>query len=184
LLPGLYHEIPRSYDAHFMDASVLLWVLAICLVLVGLAGTVLPFLPGPPLMLLGMLVAAWIGNFARIGPWTLSILTVLTLVAVIVDLVAAAFGARRVGASRQAVLGAGVGTVVGIFLGLPGLILGPFIGAVAGELAARRRITRAGTHAAVNIGIGAWIGFVVGAVAKLAVAFTMLGVFAAAWYIE
>lgn len=167
-----------------MEVSVLLWVLAVGLMLVGLAGTVMPLLPGVPLMLLGMIIAAWIGDFTRIGPWTLAILAALTLLAVVVDLGAAALGAKRVGASRQAVLGAGVGTVVGIFLGLPGLILGPFIGAVAGELLARRRLTRAETQAALNIGIGAWIGFVIGTVAKLAVAFTMLGVFAAAWYID
>jgi uncharacterized protein YqgC (DUF456 family) len=180
----LYHEIARRYDARVMEASILLWVLAIGLMVTGLAGTVLPFLPGPPLMLLGMFIAAWIDHFARIGPWTLSILALLTLLAVIVDLVAAALGARRVGASRQAVIGAGVGTVVGIFFGLPGLILGPFIGAVAGELLARQRLTRTEAQAAVNIGIGAWIGFVIGTVAKLAVAFTMAGVFIAAWYID
>jgi uncharacterized protein YqgC (DUF456 family) len=167
-----------------MEPSVLLWVLAFGLMLVGLAGTILPILPGVPLMLLGMFVAAWIEDFARIGPWTLSILAVMTLLAVVLDFVAAALGARRVGASRQAVLGATLGAVAGIFLGLPGLILGPFIGAVAGELMARRQLTRTGTQAAMNVGVGAWIGFVVGTVAKLAVAFTMLGVFAAAWYLD
>jgi uncharacterized protein YqgC (DUF456 family) len=167
-----------------MEASVLLWVLAFGLMLVGLAGTVLPMLPGVPLMLLGMFVAAWIEHFTPIGPWTLAILAMLTLLSVVFELVAAALGARRVGASRLAVLGAAVGTVVGIFLGLPGLILGPFLGAVTGELLARRRITPAEAQAAVNIGIGAWIGFVVGTVAKLAVAFTMVGVFIAAWYVD
>ena len=167
-----------------MEVSILLWVLAIVLVLAGLAGTVLPALPGVPLMLLGMFIAAWIGDFTRIGPLALSLLAVLTVLAVVVDLVAALLGARRVGASRLAILGAALGTVVGIFLGLPGLILGPFIGAVAGELLARKRWTRNEAQAAVNIGIGAWFGFVVGSVAKLAIAFAMLGVFAAAWYIN
>lgn len=167
-----------------MEAAVLLWVLAIGLMVTGLAGTLLPFLPGPPLMLLGMFIAAWISHFARIGPWTLSTLAVLTLLAMVLDLVAAALGAKRVGASRQAVIGAGVGTVAGMFFGLPGLILGPFVGAVAGELLARRRLTRTEAQAAVKIGIAAWIGFVIGTVAKLAVAFTMLGVFVAAWYIN
>jgi uncharacterized protein YqgC (DUF456 family) len=167
-----------------MEPATLLWVLAASLMLVGLAGTVLPILPGVPLMLLGMFIAAWIDGFSRIGPFTLTVLAVLTLVAVVVDLVAAGFGAKRVGASRQAVLGATLGAVVGFFLGLAGLILGPFIGAVAGELLARRQLTRMGTQAAVNVGFGAWIGFVLGTVAKLAVAFTMLGVFAAAWYFQ
>lgn len=166
-----------------MEASVLLWVLAIGLVLVGLAGSVLPVLPGVPLMLLGMFIAAWIDSFARIGPWTLAILSALTLLSVVIDILASALGAKRVGASRQAVLGAAAGGVLGIFLGLPGLILGPFVGAVAGELLARRRLSRAETRVAVNIGLAAWVGFLVGTVAKLAIAFAMLGVFAAAWYL-
>lgn len=167
-----------------MEPATLLWVLAVGLMLVGLAGTVLPILPGVPVMLLGMFIAAWIDGFARIGPWTLALLAALTVVTVVVDLVASGFGARRVGASRQAVLGATLGAVAGFFLGLVGLIVGPFIGAVAGELLARRQLTRKGTQAAVNVGFGAWMGFVLGTVAKLAVAFTMLGVFVAAWYFE
>lgn len=167
-----------------MDASILLWIIAVVLVVVGFAGTILPLLPGIPLMLLGMLIAAWIDHFTRIGPWTLGVLAVLTLLSIVVDLLAALLGARRVGASRLAVLGAGIGTVAGIFLGLPGLLLGPFVGAVAGELLARRRLEQADARAAVNVGIGAWLGFVLGSVAKLALACAMLGVFAVAWYLD
>jgi uncharacterized protein YqgC (DUF456 family) len=165
--------------AAIMDASILLWVLAAILVVVGLAGTILPMLPGIPLMLVGMLIAAWADDFTRITWVTLVILGVLTLLSFVIELAAAALGAKRVGASREAIIGAAVGTLFGFFLGLPGLILGPFIGALAGELLARRDATRA-----VEVGIGAWIGFIVGAIAKLAVAFTMLGVFAAAWFID
>jgi len=180
----MYHEIGRRYDAHVMEVSSLLWVLALGLILVGLAGTLLPVLPGVPLMLLGMIIAAWIGDFTRIGPWTLAVLALLTALSVLLEFGAAALGARRLGASRQAVLGAAVGTMAGMFMGLPGLILGPFVGAVAGELLAQRQFTRVQTRAAVKAGAGAWIGFIVGTVAKLGVAFTMLGVFAAAWFID
>ena len=69
-----------------MEISVLLWVLAVGLMLAGLAGTLLPVLPGVPLMLLGMFIAAWIGHFARIGPWTLAVLALLTVLAVALDL--------------------------------------------------------------------------------------------------
>jgi uncharacterized protein YqgC (DUF456 family) len=165
--------------AGVMDTSLLLWLLGAVLVLVGLAGTVLPLLPGIPLMMVGMLIAAWADDFTRIGWVTLAILGVLMLLSFVIELAAAALGARRVGASREAVAGAAVGTLLGFFLGLPGLILGPFVGALAGELLARRDAARA-----VEVGMGAWVGFVVGAIAKLAVAFTMLGVFAAAWFID
>jgi uncharacterized protein YqgC (DUF456 family) len=162
-----------------MDTSLLLWLLAAVLVLVGLAGTLLPLLPGIPLMLLGMVIAAWADDFTRIGWVTLVILAVLTALSFVVELAAAALGAKRVGASREAVIGAALGTVLGFFLGLVGLILGPFLGALAGELLARRDPARA-----MQVGIGAWVGFLVGTVAKLAVAFMMLGVFLAAWLID
>jgi uncharacterized protein len=159
--------------------TTLLWVLAVALIAVGFAGTVLPVLPGIPLMLLGMVVAAWIDDFTRIGALTLVILALLTGLSFVVELAAASLGAKRAGASRQAVTGAALGTLLGVFFGLPGLILGPFAGAVAGELIARRD-----APAALKVGVGAWIGFAVGAAAKLAVAFTMLGVFATALLVD
>jgi uncharacterized protein len=162
-----------------MDTSLLLWLLGGLLVLVGLAGTLLPLLPGIPLMLVGMVIAAWADDFMRIGWVTLVILAVLTVLSFVVEFAAAALGAKRVGASREAIAGAALGTVLGFFLGFVGLILGPFIGALAGELMARRDPARA-----VHVGIGAWIGFLVGTIAKLAVAFMMLGVFVAAWLID
>jgi uncharacterized protein YqgC (DUF456 family) len=162
-----------------MDTSLLLWLLAALLILVGLTGTLLPLLPGIPLMLMGMLIAAWADNFARIGWVTLTVLAVLTALSFVIELAAAALGARRVGASRAAIAGAALGTALGFFFGLPGLILGPFLGALAGELVARRDAARA-----IQVGIGAWLGFIVGTVAKLAIAFMMLGVFLAAWLID
>ena len=158
-----------------MDSTVLLWLLAGVLMLVGLAGTLLPMLPGIPLMMIGMLIAAWAEDFTRIGWVTLVILGVLMGLSFVVELVAAALGAKRVGASRQAIAGAALGTLVGVFFGLAGMLVGPFIGAVAGELAARRD-----AGGALRAGVGAWVGFIVGTVAKLAVAFAMLGVFIAA----
>jgi hypothetical protein len=162
-----------------MDSSLLLWLLAAALILVGLAGTILPLLPGIPVMLLGMLIAAWADDFSRIGLATIIVLAVLTALSFVVELVAAAFGATRVGASRAAVAGAALGTALGFFLGLPGLILGPFVGALVGELVANRDAGRA-----LQVGIGAWLGFFIGTVAKLAIAFMMLGVFLAAWLID
>jgi uncharacterized protein YqgC (DUF456 family) len=69
--------------------------------------------------------------------------------------------------------------VLGFFLGPAGMIGGPFLGALAGEVLAGRDPTRA-----VHVGIAAWVGFVVGTIAKIAVAFMMLGVFLAAWLID
>lgn len=159
-----------------MDLHLLWYVLAAILIVVGFVGTVLPALPGVPLVFVGMLVAAWADGFQHVGFWTLIVLGVLALIAVAIDFLAGLAGAKRVGASRLALFGAAVGTIVGIFFGTPGLLLGPFAGALIGELVAGATLDRA-TH----VGIGAWIGFLLGAVLKLAVCFTMLGIFALAF---
>jgi uncharacterized protein len=159
-----------------MTLHTLWYVLAALLIIGGFIGTILPALPGVPLVFAGMLVAAWADGFQHVGMWTLIGLGVLTVIAVAVDFLAGLAGAKRVGASRLALIGATVGTIVGIFFGIPGLLLGPFLGALAGELFAGGTLQRA-----TNVGVGAWIGFLVGTVLKLGICFAMLGVFALAF---
>lgn len=156
--------------------TMLLWVLALVLVLAGLAGTILPALPGAPLVFAGFLLAAWIDGFQKVGWITLTVLAILMLLTFAIELAAAGLGAKRVGASKLAVAGAAVGTLVGIFLGIPGLLLGPFVGAVAGEYLSRRNWQQAG-----RVGIGTWIGILLGTAGKLAVIFAMVGLFVTAY---
>jgi uncharacterized protein YqgC (DUF456 family) len=87
-------------------------------------------------------------------------------------------GMKRLGTTRRAMAGAAIGTLGGLFLGLPGLLVGPFIGAVLGELTARRDIRLAGRAGAI-----AWVGFMLGTVAKVSLAFAMVGIFLAAWFV-
>ena len=162
-----------------MDIHTLWFVLAIILIVVGIAGTILPALPGVPLVFAGMLIAAWADGFQHVGVWTLVGLGVLTVIAVAVDFLAGLAGAKRVGASRLALIGAAVGTLVGIFFGIPGLLLGPFLGALIGELFAGGTLKRAA-----NVGVGAWIGFLIGTVLKLGVCFAMVGIFALAFIVN
>ena len=159
-----------------MDPTLFWYTLAAILVLVGLAGVILPALPGLPLVFVGMLVAAWAGDFQRIGPVPLVALGVLTALSVVADLVATAAGAKRVGAGPMAVWGAALGTLVGLFLGPFGLVAGPFLGALLGELWHTRQLRRA-TH----VGVATWLGLLLGTVLKVALAFAMLGLFALAW---
>lgn len=156
--------------------TALLWTGVVALVAVGIVGTVLPWLPGVPLVFGALLLAAWIDDFQRVSAFTVGVLAVLTVVAVLVDLAASTLGAERVGASGRAVAGAALGTVVGAFFGLPGLLLGPFLGAVIGEYTTRSDWSRAA-----RAGIGTWIGLLLGTLAKLALVFTMLGVFVTAY---
>lgn len=155
-----------------MDLSILLYILGGLLIAVGLAGIVLPALPGVPLMFAGMLLVAWGGSFERLGWGVLAILGTLTILSIAADLIANLLGAQRAGASRLALAGAAIGTLIGLFFGIPGIVFGPFIGAVIGELAHSRH---GGTAA--KVGVGTWIGLLLGTVAKIGIAFVMLGIF-------
>lgn len=166
-----------------MDLTTLYYVIAAVLVLAGLLGTVLPVLPGVPLMFAGMLLAAWAGDFQTIGAPALAVLAVLTLLSVVVDVWATAHGAKRVGASRLAMWGAAIGTLVGLLFGLPGLLLGPFVGALAGELLHHRSLHPDRVGHATKVGAGTWVGLLIGSALKLALGFAMLGMFALAWWL-
>ena len=153
-------------------ADSLWWALSVGLILLGLAGIVLPALPGTVLVLAGIVVGAWIDDFTRVGWFTIAIVTVLAVLAWVLDYVAALLGAKRAGASRQAVIGAALGTVAGIFMGLIGVFLMPLVGAAMGEFIARKD-----HHRAVKVGVATWLGLMAGMLGKVVLAFTMVGIY-------
>ena len=153
----------------------LLWLGAVLCVVAGLVGLVLPALPGAPLLLVGLVLAAWAEHFAYVGAGMLVVLGLLAALTYVVDFLATAFGARRFGASSRAVVGAVLGGLVGLFFGLAGILLGPFVGAVLGELSAQRGLADAG-----RAGIGATLGLAVGLALKIAIAVSMLALFVVA----
>lgn len=157
--------------------TAVLWIVAIAAMVAGLVGVVLPLVPGVPLLFGGMLLAAWIDGFARVGVATVVVLAGLAAAAWLLDYVAAVWGAKRAGASGLAMFGAGLGAVVGLLGGLPGVIVGPIVGAIAGEYLARREARQAA-----RAGVAAGLGFVVAAVTKVALAATMVGVFTVAYF--
>ena len=131
--------------------TVFLWVLAVAMMAIGVAGTILPALPGPTLVFAGILAAlSWV-----------------------VDLAAGAAGAKRVGASPWAIAGAAIGTVAGVFTGFVGLLFLPLAGAAIGEYLAKRDVRVAG-----KAGVATWLGLLVGTALKVAIVFAMLGLFA------
>lgn len=154
-----------------------LWLAAAALIGVGLSGVVLPVLPGIPVLFGGLLLAAWIDDFQRIGMATVILLGALAMLSILVDLLAGILGAKKVGASPQALWGAGSGTVLGLFTGFVGLIFAPLLGAAAGEWLARRDSLQAG-----KVGLATWLGLLIATVAKLAIAFIMLGIALAAYF--
>jgi uncharacterized protein len=155
-----------------VDITIVWYVIAAILILIGLAGTVLPVLPGVPIMYGGMVLAAWAGHFARVGAATLILLGVLAAISIALDFIAGALGAKRVGASSRAQWGAFLGAIVGIFFGIPGLILGPFLGALVGQFMSGSDVSHS-----TRVGVAAWLGLLFGTIAKLAISFTMLGIF-------
>jgi uncharacterized protein YqgC (DUF456 family) len=162
-----------------MDSAIVVWTIAGVLVLAGLAGLILPAIPGAPLIFAGLVVGAWADNFAYVGVWTIVVLAVLTLVTIGVDFWATMFGAKKFGASKRAVIGALVGSIIGLFLGLPGVLFGPFIGAVIGEISSRGSLPQA-----TRAGFGATLGLILGAAIKLALALSMIGVFVAVRFVR
>ncbi len=152
--------------------TVLLWLLGGALVAVGFAGIIFPALPGTVLIFAGLLIVASADGFARVGTWPLLLIGVIGVISYAVDFVAAALGARGVGASPRAVVGAALGTLLGLPLGLPGVIFGPLAGALIGEWSAHRDWRRAG-----RVGMAAWIGFLIGTAVKVALAFSMVAIF-------
>jgi uncharacterized protein YqgC (DUF456 family) len=155
-----------------------MWLIAGMLVLAGVAGSVLPALPGVPLVFAGLAVAAWVDDFQKVTWLTLGLLAVLTVASFAIDLAATALGAKRVGATRLAIIGAALGTSAGLFVGIPGLLIGPFAGAVIGEMLSHGKLEQA-----TRAGVATWIGLVFGTLTKLALVFAMLGIFAAAYFL-
>jgi hypothetical protein len=159
--------------------DTLLWILSVALILVGLAGIVLPALPGVILIFGGIALGAWIDDFQRVGGWAVGAVAVLAVLGLLVDFVSAMLGARRVGASKEAVIGAALGTVAGIFMGFVGILFMPLVGAAAGEFLARRHHGQA-----LRVGLATWMGMLAGMLAKTVLAFMMIGIFIVALLIS
>lgn len=156
----------------------LLWTATIALMLLGVAGTVLPALPGTALVLAGAVLGAWIDDFTRVGGITLGVIAALAVLSWVLEYAAGLLGARRVQASRQALIGAALGTVLGLFMGLVGVLFMPLVGAAVGEYLARRDELRS-----LKVGLATWLGMMLGMLAKVVLAFVMIGVFVAAWWL-
>lgn len=158
--------------------SAALWLLVALLMVAGLAGTILPALPGTVLIFFATLLGAWIDDFTRIGAVTLIISGMLMLLAQLLDYAAGVMGARKAGASKEALWGATLGTLVGLFMGLIGIFFMPFVGAVMGEYLARRHHGQS-----LKVGLFTWLGIMAGLLSKIVIAFMMIGLFAIALWL-
>ena len=155
--------------------EILLYVLGAAALVAGVAGVVLPAIPGSLLLVVGAVLVAWAEHFTRVSGWTVALCAAIGVAIWVVDLAAGILGARAFGASRWAVVGASLGLVVGMFLGLPGIVLGPAVGAIVLEYARDPNFERA-----LKAGVGAFVGFVLGTAVKVSLAFALVGVLAIA----
>jgi uncharacterized protein YqgC (DUF456 family) len=151
-----------------------LWtIVALLLMTIGLAGTVLPFIPGILLIYVGYLLYGFATGWQAYGLRAMFGWSVVTVLVLLLDFYAGAIGAKKHGASRSGAWGSLIGGFIGaLAAGFPGLILGPFVGAALGELLAGRSY-----RAALRSGWGTFIGFMVGSVVKIALGVAMIGTF-------
>jgi len=173
LRPAILAEATRRW--HHSAMNLLLWILAYTLMVAGVIGTVVPLLPGTLLVWAGIVLGAWIDDFTRVGWGTLAVITILAIAAWVLDYVAGLLGAKKAGASRLAIVGAAAGMIAGLFMGFVGVLFMPLVGATIGEFIARRN-----QSGAVKVGIATWLGIILGLIAKVVIAFVMIGVFLAA----
>ena len=149
--------------------TALLIFLSLLLLLLGVAGTVFPALPGLPFMFAGAWLLAYSSDYQIIGSFSLLVLFLIAALGMAMDFVAGILGAKYTGASSEALWGAFIGSIAGLFMGLAGLVLGPLLGAAIGEFLDKKNIWLAG-----KVGIGTLIGFIVGTVAKIGSAIVIL----------
>ncbi|MVX57284.1 DUF456 domain-containing protein [Parasutterella muris] len=151
--------------------DIILWIAAVLLMGVGILGTVIPMIPGLPMIFAGAWLAAFIDHYDKINVWVVVLLGVLMLFGLAVDWIAQTMGAKKAGATKLGIVGSLIGTFVGIFTGLWGLIFMPLLGAAIGEFIDHQDMLRSG-----KVGFATWLGMIIGTVVKLALAFTMIGV--------
>lgn len=156
-----------------MDALITygLYGVAFLLILVGVAGTIVPALPGIPMIFAGAWLIGYMEDYQYFGWGTLIALGILTVISLIIDWVSQTMGAQKAGATKLGLSGAFLGTIIGIPFGLVGIFLFPVFGAFIGEMIGHRDMRKAG-----KVSWATWIGMIAGIAAKLAIAFIMIGI--------
>jgi uncharacterized protein len=167
---GVFHSLRFSYTER-MAGSTLLSILGGILLLGGLVGIVLPVLPAVPLAWLGFALFALATDFANVSLFTVLVFLALSLLTIAFDVALPVYGAKRFNASKLALLGAGLGVIVGIvFLGPIGIIAGPLVGAIAGEVLSGKE-----WRESIRASAGVVAGILTNLVLKVVLILTMVG---------
>ena len=150
-----------------------LLIISLILIFLGLLGSFLPVLPGPPLSWIGLLVLQFVPG-VEMNYWLLSITFIITIVVVVLDYVIPAQGTKKFGGTSYGVWGTNIGLILGIVTPVPfGFIIGPFVGAFVGELIHNPNNTKGALKAA----SGSFIGFIASSFMKFVLCMIFLGIF-------
>lgn len=152
--------------------EILFFIVALLIMAIGLAGIILPILPGTPIIFAGALLYAIVTGFRTISFELILIFAGLTAISLIMDYIANYFSVRKMGGGKAGAIGAVLGLIIGIFVHWLAIIILPFLFAVLFEVIAGRRAGRA-----LKAGTGAWIGLLVGGVFRFAIGCVMIGLF-------
>jgi uncharacterized protein YqgC (DUF456 family) len=156
-----------------MLGQIILWIIVIALFVIGLAGTILPTLPGNILIFAGALVYGIFTEFEEVTLWVLAALAGISIGAQVLDYVAGAYGAKRFGASKYGIWGAIIGGILGfIILNIVGLIVGVFLGAIVPEMLLGQNLREA-----LRVGWGSLLGFLGGTLMKFVLGLVTIGIF-------
>ena len=145
-----------------MDIAI--YIVTGLLMLIGLAGCIIPALPGPPLSYIGLLLLKFTPLGKEVGTWELVITGLVVVIVVVIDYVTPIIGAKKFGGTKYGNWGCAIGTVIGLFFQPFGIILGPFFFFFVGELIGKKEFKDA-----LKAGFGAFIGFLFGFLLKMAV---------------
>jgi hypothetical protein len=156
----------------------LLVILGTISIIVGVIGSILPGLPGPPLSYFGLILLHW-SRFARFSTNLLVVWAIIVLIVAILDYVVPIWGTKKFGGTKAGIRGSTIGLIIGVILlpmmgivlgpfGLIGILGGPFIGAWIGEKYAGQNHDKA-----LRAAVGSFIGFLAGTFMKLAVSFVL-----------
>lgn len=144
-------------------------VIGSLLILLGLAGSVLPVLPGPTLSFIGLFLVALVRHFSPpLTPTLIIFMLIITMVVTVMDYFIPLIGAKKYGTSKWGIYGSIVGMIIGVFFSPLGMLLGALIGAVLVEWIVTRK-----EEQALKAGWGIFIGSIFGSILKLVVSGVM-----------
>jgi uncharacterized protein len=147
--------------------DIFLAVLGTICIVVGILGSLLPVLPGPPISYAGILLLHF-SRYAQYGSRFLILFGALTAIVAVLDYVVPVWGTKKFGGSKYGIWGATIGVLIGRFFGPLGIIVGPFLGAVLGEIIYGKK-----SNEAFRAGFGSFIGFVTGTLMKMVLSVIM-----------